>query len=151
MYEPDLPGRSGRGTRKVGFRHAAQFQFQCGVGPAFLHEPELMEGQDPRRLADQHDRDVQHGLPVDASNTSLAFAILPPGVPQPAHAAATSFVENATELLHRHGGRRYLSGWLGARDPAFWRSHHGHLYDAWLEAKRTLDPNGVLTSALLPA
>lgn len=90
-------------------------------------------------------------LPVDASNTSLAFAILPPGVPDPARVAATTFVESATELLHRHGGRRYLSGWLGARDQAFWRSHHGHLYEAWLAAKRTLDPNGVLTSALLPA
>lgn len=90
-------------------------------------------------------------LPVDASNTSLAFAILPPGVPEPARAAATSFVESATELLYRHGGRRYLSGWLGACDESFWRRHHGGLYDAWLATKRTLDPNGVLTSALFPA
>jgi len=90
-------------------------------------------------------------LPVDASNTALAFAILPPGVPEHARAASLSFVEGATELLHRHGGRRYLSGWLGARDESFWRRHHGGLYEAWLATKRTLDPNGVLTSALFPA
>ena len=59
--------------------------------------------------------------------------------------------ERATELLLSHGGRRYLSGWLAARDEAFWRRHHGDLYDAWLATKRTLDPNGVLTSALFPA
>ena len=90
-------------------------------------------------------------LPVDASGTSFAFAILPPGVPEPARAAATRFVESATELMFRHGGRRYLSGWLGAPDEAFWRRHHGASYEAWIATKRTLDPNGVLTSALFPA
>jgi cytokinin dehydrogenase len=90
-------------------------------------------------------------LPVDASNTSLAFAILPAGVPEPARATALRFVEGATDLLHRHGGRRYLSGWLGAGDESFWRRHHGDQYDAWVAIKRTLDPRGVLTSDLFSA
>lgn len=87
-------------------------------------------------------------LPVGASNTSLVVAVLPSGVADPALPSALGFIEAATELMHRHGGKRYLSGWLGARGDSFWRSHHGSLYNDWASAKRALDPNGILTSQL---
>jgi cytokinin dehydrogenase len=88
-------------------------------------------------------------LPVDASDTSIAVALLPVGIPQSSLGIAVAFLERATALLHQHGGRRYLSGWLGARDDAFWRQHYGSSYADWNASKEALDPNHVLTSELL--
>jgi cytokinin dehydrogenase len=90
-------------------------------------------------------------LPVGPSQRSFVVALLPGGVPESALPAALDFVQRATDLLHRHGGKRYLSGWLGGRDPEFWRRHHGSLFDEWVASKRALDPNHVLTSELFSA
>jgi cytokinin dehydrogenase len=90
-------------------------------------------------------------LPADASNTSLVVAILPTGIPESSLATALEFVRGATELLHRHGGKRYLSGWLEPRDGSFWRHHHGSLHEEWEAAKRALDPHEILTSELFSA
>ncbi|MEO8180752.1 MAG: hypothetical protein ABI895_18110 [Deltaproteobacteria bacterium] len=90
-------------------------------------------------------------LPVGEDNTSLAVAVLPTGVPDSSLGTALEFVQHATELVHRCGGKRYLSGWLGTPDTAFWQRHYGGLYGEWEATKRSLDPNDVLTSQLFSA
>jgi cytokinin dehydrogenase len=146
--------------RATGAWSQAHPWFECflpaDAAPAFIEELLPMI---PVALGDGHRLFAIEGagnprylqLPVDSSDTSLAFALLPAGVPDIARAAALGFIDRATDLLHRHGGKRYLSGWLGARDGAFWERHHGDLHREWDAVKRMLDPNGVLTSQLFPA
>ena len=121
--------------------------------PAFIEELLPMV---PSVFGDGHRLFCVHGaanpkylqLPVGDANTSLVVALLPAGIPESALPIALEFVERATDLVHRNGGKRYLSGWLGRRDEEFWRRHYGSLYDEWAASKRSLDPKHVLTSEL---
>ena len=90
-----FPGRSGRGIREIGFRYTPQLQFQCGVGPSFLFEPKLVEGKDPWRLADQHDRYLQHRISVDPADRQLSAGSF-------SKAAATSAIRGRPALTERH-------------------------------------------------
>jgi cytokinin dehydrogenase len=90
-------------------------------------------------------------LPVGPTDTSLVVALLPGGIPESSLPVALEFVRRATDLLHRHGGKRYLSGWLAGGGDDFWRRHHGSLYEEWVLSKQALDPNDILTSELFSA
>lgn len=81
---------------------------------------------------------------------AVAFAVLPMGIPQALREPALGALRAVNDLFVSAGGRRYVSGWLFGWDEAAQRAHYGALYDTMAEAKRTYDPNQVLSSVLFP-
>jgi cytokinin dehydrogenase len=79
-----------------------------------------------------------------------AFAVLPTGVPEAVLPAVLDGLGRVWELLDAAGAKRYLSGYLGSPDEAWWRRHFGPRYDQWAGAKAAYDPDGVFCSALFP-
>jgi len=128
----------------------------------------------PARLAHEIVADVLAGLPLflgDGHRLSLlalapeggaspallmapperslvAFAVLPVGVATPFLPSALETLNRLHDLLLSLGAKRYISGWLFEPDETAWRAHFGAQFARWEEAKRTLDPNGVLRSSL---
>jgi hypothetical protein len=58
--------------------------------------------------------------------------------------------QRAADLLTDAGGKRYVADWLGDPSNVDWRGHFASRYEAWIESKRTFDPDGVFCSLLLP-
>jgi cytokinin dehydrogenase len=79
-----------------------------------------------------------------------AFTVLPTGVAPALVPGALEGLDRAWSVLADAGAKRYLSGYLGRPDQAWWRTHFGDRYDAWAAAKRTYDPDNVFCSALFP-
>lgn len=81
---------------------------------------------------------------------AVIFAVLPTGIPADQVPEALKVLAELDKRLVQVGGKRYLSGWLGAMTPQSWQTHFGAQYPHWLELKKNLDPNQVLRSALFP-
>jgi cytokinin dehydrogenase len=84
------------------------------------------------------------------SERVVCFAVLPPGVAAAEREDVLPALAHVDRLLRDVGGKRYLSGWLGAMTEDRWREHHGEEYPRWVELKRRFDPDGLLRSALFP-
>jgi cytokinin dehydrogenase len=89
-------------------------------------------------------------LAMPAAREVVCLAFLPPGVPPFERDDVLRALGEIDVLMRAAGGKRYLSGWLGAQDDRRWREHHGERYPAWVSAKQQFDPQGVLRSALFP-
>lgn len=84
------------------------------------------------------------------ASSLVGFAVLPAGVPAPLEPPARAAIEAISAAMVGQGAKRYLSGWLGRPDDAYWRGHYGDLYADWVGLKQRFDPNGVLGSVLFP-
>ena len=80
----------------------------------------------------------------------VCFAVLLTGVHPALVPDSLAAMRDVDAMCRDAGGTRYLSGWLGEMDGARWRAHLGEKYDAWVEAKRRFDPNGIFVSRLFP-
>jgi hypothetical protein len=87
-------------------------------------------------------------LAVPAEEPCVAFAVLPMGVPPALLPRALDALRRVHDRLTAGGAKRYLSGWLFQPDAAAWAQHFGDKLVRWHEAKNSLDPAGVLRSAL---
>lgn len=77
----------------------------------------------------------------------VAFAMLPAGIPPDARTPAMQTLDALDGLCRELGGKRYLSGWLGAFDAG---SHHGPENTAMARRRAAYDPDGVFESLLFP-
>ncbi len=89
-------------------------------------------------------------LAMPDGRPTIAFAVLPVGIPPAFEKVALAALRDAHDRLLDAGGKRYLSGWLFEPDESAWRRHFGDLFDAWRSRKQQLDPRGVLRSRLWP-
>jgi cytokinin dehydrogenase len=94
--------------------------------------------------------DVPAGFALPDARDAVCLAFLPPGVAPGEAGEVTAALTEVDAILRAAGGKRYLSGWLGAMDEARWREHHGPHYRAWIAAKDRFDPDGIFRSALFP-
>jgi cytokinin dehydrogenase len=94
--------------------------------------------------------DLPAGLALPEARDAVCLAFLPPGVPPGESDEVVAALADADALLRAAGGKRYLSGWLGAMDEESWREHHGPRYAAWVSAKQRFDPESIFRSALFP-
>lgn len=85
---------------------------------------------------------------MPAGSHALCFAILPTAVAASERSGLLHVLGELDRRLGDAGAKRYLSGWLGPMPEERWAAHLGPAYAGWLEHKRALDPNGILTSAL---
>ena len=75
--------------------------------------------------------------------------ILNPGVPPALVPGCLEVIRELDERFLARGGKRYLSGFLGADLPAdYWTAHFGRDYASWSDLKRRYDPKGIFCSAL---
>ena len=80
----------------------------------------------------------------------VCLAFLPPGVAESEREEVLGALDRIETALRAVGGKRYLSGWLGAMDEGRWREHLGVHHAAWVSAKRRFDPENIFCSVLLP-
>jgi cytokinin dehydrogenase len=95
-------------------------------------------------------RRLPRSFGVARAPRSALIGILPVSFPRSALPAVLRCVDQLTDVALKHGGRRYLSGWLASDAPAYFRAHYGDAYDTWLRARRRFDPSAVFRSALFP-
>jgi FAD/FMN-containing dehydrogenase len=86
-----------------------------------------------------------------ASDEVVGVAFTPIQVPPHLQDDAVAAAHAIDELTRAAGAKRYVSGYLGAINPGYWRDHFGERYEAWIAAKHEMDPNNVLVSTLFPA
>ena len=118
------------------------------VVPAVLDALPMTLG-DGHRVLMVNTNGLPKALAVPSGDVAI-LAVLPFGVPRPLLDDALNGIQKAHAILLAAGGKRYLAGWLDKMDADAWRRHYGEYYDAWVEAKRSFDPNGILCSSLLP-
>jgi cytokinin dehydrogenase len=122
--------------------------------PALL--PVILD-QLPLSLGDGHRLigvDTSKRLPFFAApqgGRATCLAVLPTGVSANERGEVLPALSRLDGLLREAGGKRYLSGWLGAMDDARWREHLGDAYQRWSVLKRRFDPGTIFRSALFPA
>jgi len=122
--------------------------------PALL--PVILD-QLPLSLGDGHRLigvDTSKRLPFFAAPQgarATCLAVLPTGVSANERGEVLPALSRLDGLLREAGGKRYLSGWLGAMDDARWREHLGDAYQRWSVLKRRFDPGTIFRSALFPA
>lgn len=79
----------------------------------------------------------------------FALMILNPGLPQALIPSCLETIKNLDNIFLPKGGKRYLSGFLGAEPGMeFWKNHFGEQYDDWIKLKQQYDPKGVFCSYL---
>lgn len=81
---------------------------------------------------------------------TVAFAILPTGIPKSLAQPALEVLSKLNDLILQSGCKRYLSGWLGMMTDESWQRHFGIHYDDWQSFKQRFDPNHILRSVLFP-
>lgn len=79
---------------------------------------------------------------------SYALMILNQGLASALVEPCKTFIKTLDEQLLSRGGKRYLSGFLGETDAAYWQRHFERDYDDWCGLKRVYDPKGILGSVL---
>lgn len=125
----------------------------CLLSPAVFREilPQVL-AKLPRAAGDGHrlawfpTRHLPGLFSVPAGEWAVAFAVLPTSIDESIYEETLAALDEVRRLLWRHGGKAYLIGWFGPMDDAAWRRHYGERYDAWVNAKQTYDPRGVLHS-----
>ncbi len=85
---------------------------------------------------------------VPDGQSFVGLAVLPTGVAKENLPAAMEAARALDDHLSQRGAKRYLSGWLGRPDLAFWRQHYGEGFQTWQTAKERWDPKRVLQSQL---
>jgi cytokinin dehydrogenase len=78
----------------------------------------------------------------------VGFGVLP-AIPAEHWEDAKPMIENLHRMSLLFGGTRYLSGWIDFT-PEEWRAHFGPEWDAFVQAKRRWDPDGVLNPGFVP-
>ncbi len=125
----------------------------CLLAPDVLREilPEVLRKL-PRAAGDGHrlawfpTRNLPRLFSTPPGEWAVAFAVLPTSIDESVYEETLAALDEVRRLLWRHGGKAYLVGWFGPMDEAGWRRHYGDRYDAWIAAKATYDPRGVLHS-----
>ena len=117
--------------------------------PSILNEVPVSLG-DGHRVLWVDTRDTPPFFAAAEGTHNVCFAVLPPGVSESERDDVLPALARVDRLLREAGGKRYLSGWLGAMDEARWREHHGQAYGQWLAVKRRFDPDRMFRSALFP-
>ena len=88
-------------------------------------------------------------LMLPDNDSISSFMILTPGVPLPLKDSCLAAITDLDAVLLQHGGKRYLSGFLGKDLPVdYWANHFGKQHSAWLDLKQQYDPAGIFTSML---
>ncbi|KTC78075.1 FAD-binding protein [Legionella brunensis] len=83
------------------------------------------------------------------SEQVYAVMILTPGVNDKLLPGCLQTIKTLDALFLEHGGKRYLSGYLGDDLPKnYWKDHFGAVYPDWLSLKKKYDPHHVLRSHL---
>lgn len=76
-----------------------------------------------------------------------AFMILNPGIGEALKASCLKTMQDLDDFFLTRGGKRYLSGYLGAAvDTTYWQQHFGSRYAAWQTLKAKHDPLGLFSS-----
>ena len=125
----------------------------CLLAPDVLREilPEVLRKL-PRSAGDGHrlawfpTANLPRLFSTPPGEWAVAFAVLPTSIDESVYEETLAALDEVRRLLWRHGGKAYLVGWFGPMDDAGWRRHYGDRYDAWMAAKKTYDPRGVLHS-----
>lgn len=82
-------------------------------------------------------------------NDIFAIMILNPGLPKTLVPSCMDTILALDKLLLPQGGKRYLSGYLGADIPeVYWKKHFDSHYEAWLSLKAHYDPHAIFCSLL---
>lgn len=80
---------------------------------------------------------------------NYAVMILNPGLPPALIPGCLDTMQRLDERFLSNGGKRYLSGFLGADiGEDYWQQHFGNNYSQWLQLKQDYDPNGIFCSLL---
>jgi cytokinin dehydrogenase len=118
------------------------------VLPAVLETLPLGEGHRGTFVVAADDVPPLMALP-EAEAVVFISVIYPQVLPQFLDDTLLAF-RRAGDLFVEAGGKRYAADWLGDAGEQDWHRHFGSHYERWVAAKRTLDPDGVLCSLLLP-
>jgi FAD/FMN-containing dehydrogenase len=78
----------------------------------------------------------------------MGFGILP-AIPPRFWDEAKPMLDVASRLSIAMGGKRYLSGYVAFTE-AEWRAHFGPMWEPFVAAKRTWDPDGILNPGFVP-
>ena len=118
------------------------------VLPAVLEILPLVEGH--RATFFMAANEIPPLMALPESNDVVFFAVMYPQVLPQFLEDTLGASQRAADLLTGAGGKRYVADWLGDPSNVDWRGHFGSRYEAWIESKRTFDPDGVFCSLLLP-
>lgn len=150
-------------------RHDTRFQMMKITGQwelphpwyeCFIPEPALDNLEELLDALPLHYASTVHLIPVNNAKPT-GFLILPhnqnifslmilnPGLPTTLTPSCLDAIKNLDAVLLPQGGKRYLSGFLGAEQhPGYWKAHFGERYDEWLELKKNYDPCHIFCSFL---
>ena len=78
------------------------------------------------------------------------FNVIHANIPPAFFDGALDALQRVSDLLTAAGGKRYVADWLGDMDEPAWQRHFGPMYDSWVQAKTTFDPQHTFCSLLLP-
>ena len=119
------------------------------IVPAVLRSlpPDLADGM---RLLGVRGGGLPRFLAAPPTSELACIAIVPPGISGDLDASLAALTR-AHDLIVSSGGKRCLSGWLGAMGSRGWRDHLGPQFHAWVTARQQYDPRGVFDSAFLRA
>jgi len=93
-------------------------------------------------------KDFPRFFAVPNARNFVGLAVLPTGVSKENLSAALAVASAVDRDLQERGAKRYLSGWLGTPNRAFWQRHYAEKLGPWLDAKKRWDPKAVLQSRL---
>lgn len=83
------------------------------------------------------------------NDSVCSFMILNPGVPNSLKDGCLQAIQDLDKCLLEHGGKRYLSGFIGTDlSKNYWSDHFGDKYSSWVDLKKEYDPNDIFTSML---
>ena len=127
--------------------------YECFIDKSTIQEllPEILN------LIPMYMGGIYHLFPVNAQKTPeyfmmpdgdeiFAFCILLPGIPHNLLDKTLTIIEQLDKLLLLKGGKRYLSGWIGAQDEAYWRGHYGNKFEKLRKLKKLYDPHSIFQS-----
>lgn len=115
---------------------------------AILDVLPLAFGDGPRFLFVNRRR-VPPFLKMPAGRDVGCIAILPVGVPNHVLPDALEALRTIHHRIVAGGGKRVLSGWITMMDERALGEHFGEEEGAWADARREIDPKGVLDAPLV--